>query len=203
MATGHSEIMSVSVRPTTVTSAPSRCAVLVALGGIVSGLLTPLAQMLTDRLHLVRMVGGLSLVLQGVPFTVLVIVLARVIARAEWWRALVLGLVALVGFDLAMTVAANVGFALTGRPEVVGNVVGGLAGGLVGSGTLAFAAWLLRIGGRSAARWLLVLVVGALLGLLLALDGYLHSETVWILFPIWQAGVALALLHAIKDRQAA
>jgi hypothetical protein len=41
--------------------------------------------------------------------------------------------------------------------------------------------------------------VGTGLGALLALDVWLHSENVWVLFPVWQASVALVLLRTLQD----
>src|SRR5205823_7410063 len=118
------------------------------VAGLITGFLTPLAAAFTDHFHIFRATGGLSLTLGGVPFALLVVLIARRVSRSDWWRPAVLGAVTLVAFEIAITVAANTSMALTGRPEPIRNILGGLAGGFVGSGLMVLAALLLRLGAR-------------------------------------------------------
>jgi predicted membrane protein len=106
--------------------------------------------------------------------------------------------VTLLAFDAAISVAANVSLALSGRMDPVQDVLGGLAGGLVGSGLMALAALVLRVGSRRMLRWLPLVAVGTVLGMLLAVDSYLHSDNVWVLFPAWQAAVAFILMRTLR-----
>ena len=44
-----------------------------------------------------------------------------------------------------------------------------------------------------------MLLVATCLGALLAVDGYLHSDNVWVLFPVWQASVAVMLARLLES----
>jgi hypothetical protein len=170
----------------------------VIVAGLATGFLTPPIVNVADRLDLPRGSGNLTLALGAAPFALLVVTIARRFTGADWWRAVVMGVVTVLAFDAAISVAANVSIALSGRMDPVQDVLGGLAGGLVGSGLMALAALVLRVGSRRVLWWLPLVAVGTVLGMLLAVDSYLHSDNVWVLFPAWQAGVALMLMRTLR-----
>lgn len=176
---------------------PSRRDVIVLGAGLVTGFLTPLAQSLVDQLDLLRNLGGVSMTLGGIPFAVLVVMLARGVVRAEWWRALLWGLATVIGFEVAIMAAAEISMASRGTEGALLNVVAGLAGGLIGSAVMAAAALSLSIGPRQPERWLAVVGVGTIVGVLLAVDIHRRSDNLWVLFPVWQSLVALMLARAL------
>jgi hypothetical protein len=46
--------------------------------------------------------------------------------------------------------------------------------------------------------WLPMLVIGAVAGALLALDNALELDMTSLLYPVWQAGVAVTLAMALR-----
>jgi hypothetical protein len=174
-------------------------AVAIIIAGVITGLLTPLFEALIDHFHLFRATGGFSLALGGLPFAALVVAIAYRASHGSWWRPFVLGLVTFVAFEIAITAAANVSFALSGRAESIRNILGGLAGGFVGSALMALAALTTRQGPRRIVAWLPMIGVATILGMLLAIDGYLHSDKLWLLFPVWQASVAAMLTRLLES----
>lgn len=172
----------------------------IVICGLVTGFLTPLILNYIDSLYLPFGGGNLIVLAVGaVPYGLLVVVIARIVAEASWPRAGALGLATLVSASVAITVSANTNAALDTIAEPGRELIGGPVGGVIGSGVMAVAALLLRIGPRNPARWLPMVFVGTGLGALLALDVWLHSENVWVLFPVWQASVALVLLRTLQN----
>lgn len=169
-----------------------------AIGGLVTGLLTGPAQSLVDTLHLVRALGGFAMALGGVPFAILIVAVARMRAQADWWRALSLGFVVVVVFEVAIVVSANISMSLTDWNEITRNILAGLVGGLVGTALLGGGAFSLGIGPRRFAVWLPMVAAGTVLGVLLAIDAYRQAENAWLLFPLWQAVVALLFARAVE-----
>jgi hypothetical protein len=55
---------------------------------------------------------------------------------------------------------------------------------------------LLPSGPRDPAAWLPMLVIGTVAGALLALDNALDLDLASVLYPVWQAGVAVGLAMA-------
>ena len=78
-------------------------------------------------------------------------------------------------------------------------LLAGLTGGLVGTGVMALGIGVLPSGPRTAAAWWPMLMTGALAGTLLALDNALGLDQISFLYPIWQAGVALRLVMALRS----
>jgi hypothetical protein len=78
------------------------------------------------------------------------------------------------------------------------NICAGLAGGFVGAGVMALGIGLLPAGARDPAAWLPMLVIGTVAGALLALDNALDLDLASILYPVWQAGVAVGLAMALQ-----
>jgi hypothetical protein len=173
----------------------------IACCGLLTGLLTPLILDYIDSLDYPRGFSGshgVGLAIGAVPYGLLVVAVARIAAEANWLRASALGLATLVAASVAITLSANTNVALDSIAEPGRELIGGPVGGVIGSGLMALAALLLRIGPRNPVRWLPMVLVGTGLGALLALDVWLHSENVWVLFPVWQASVALVLLRTLQ-----
>ena len=170
--------------------------------GLLTGFLTPLILNYIDSLDYPRGFSGshgVALAISAVPYGLLIAVIARIAAEAGWLRAGALGLATLVAASVAITLSANTNAALDNIAEPGRELIGGPVGGVIGSGLMALAAVLLRIGPRNPARWLPMVLVGTVLGAVLALDVWLHSENVWVLFPVWQASVALVFLRTLQN----
>jgi len=174
---------------------------LVVCLGIVTGLLTPQILDATDRWFApygFTNAHGPVYAVGGIPFAILIGAITRLAGRIDWRRSIAFGASTLVIMVLAITAAANTADLVSNLPEPDRELIGGPGGGLVGSGLMAVAALLLRIGPRNILRWLPLVVVGTALGSLLAIDIWRDSEKVWVLFPVWQAGVALVTLHTLR-----
>jgi hypothetical protein len=57
---------------------------------------------------------------------------------------------------------------------------------------------LLPAGPRDAVAWLPMVLTGTLAGALLALDNALDLDLTSLLYPVWQAGVAVGLATALQ-----
>jgi len=75
--------------------------------------------------------------------------------------------------------------------EVLGWMTGGLLGGAVGAGLTAFGAGIAAIPIRRSEAWMLIVMVGAIAGLLLYPATLLDS--IILMFVPWQAAVAAAI----------
>jgi hypothetical protein len=83
---------------------------------------------------------------------------------------------------------------------VLRNLLSGLAGGFTGAGVMALGIALLPSGPRDAIAWLRMLLTGTLAGALLALDNALDLDLTSLLYPVWQAGVAVRLVQALRRK---
>jgi hypothetical protein len=170
--------------------------------GLLTGFLTPLVLNDIDRLYAPYGFGGSSglvFAIGGIPFAVLIALIASIAAETVWWRAIALLVATLVATSVAITLSAHANAALSFVAEPQRELIGGPIGGVVGSGLIALAAALLGIGPRQPARWLPMVLVGTVLGLLLAVDVWLDSENIWVIFPVWQAAVALMFLRTLRN----
>ena len=168
----------------------------IALGGVVSGLLTPLSSELIDLLP--NAPGLLRMALLALPFAVLVFIVVRRRSANPAWAAVIASLVTMVAFVAAVNAAVFIDGQMAGAARAMQNLVAGLAGGLVGSPGMALGIALLPAGPRQAAPWLPMLVTGTVAGSLLALDLLLGLDRTSILFPVWQAAVAVRLAMALR-----
>lgn len=178
----------------------------VVFAGLVTGFLTPLILNFVGNFFDpggFRGGPGLHYASGGVPFALLIIAIARSTAEISWWRVLALGVATLVAMSCAITLSANTHAALGNIAEPFRELVGGPVGGVVGSGLMALAAGLLRVGPVNPVRWLPMVAVGTVLGVVLVLDIWLDSDNVWVIFPIWQASVALVFLRTLQTWRAA
>jgi hypothetical protein len=164
--------------------------------GVVTGMLTPLAQPLIDRIN--GTPGDLRIAFLAVPFAVLVFGLLRLFGDHNWWAALMGAIVTLIAFVCAVNSAIWIDGQISDSEKVVRNILSGLAGGFVGSGIMALGISLLPAGPRDPLTWLPMLVIGTIAGTLLALDNALNLDLLSTLYPVWQAGVAICLAMALR-----
>jgi hypothetical protein len=168
----------------------------IAIGGLVSGLLTPL---LPDAIDLLAPAPAmLRLALVAVPFAVLVFIVVRRRSANPSWAALLAAIVTMVAFVAAVNAAVFFDAQMAGAAKAMRSLFAGLAGGLVGSGVMALGIALLPAGPRKAEPWLPMLITGTVAGALLALDTSLGLDRTSFLYPIWQAAVGVRLALALR-----
>jgi hypothetical protein len=168
----------------------------VAAGGVLSGVLTPLLPLLIDK------IGGspadVRIALVALPFAILVFILVWRLSVNPWCAALMAATVTIIAFVGAVNVAIWIDGRAAGAAKAVRDILGGLAGGFTGAAVMALAISLLPAGPRVVAAWLPMLVTGTLAGALLALDNVLELDLTSVLYPVWQAGVAVTLAMALR-----
>jgi hypothetical protein len=170
---------------------------MVAAGGIISGILTPLLPALID--HIVGLPGQLRLSLIALPFAVLVFVLVRRFSVNPLWAAGLAAIVTMIAFVCAVNAAIFIEGQTAGAATVMRYLLAGLTGGLVGSAVMALGIGVLPAGPRNAAAWWPMLITGTLAGTLLALDNALGLDQLSLLYPVWQAAVAVRLVMALRS----
>ena len=169
---------------------------MIAAGGVLSGLLTPLTPQLIDRV-----VGGSSnfrMALVAVPFAVLVFFTVRRCSANPLWAALIAAVVTMVAFVCAVNAAIFIDGQARGASKVMSNILAGLAGGFVGAGVMALGVALLPAGPRNAVLWMRMLLTGTLAGALMAVDSALDLDLTSVLYPVWQAAVAVRLAMVLQ-----
>ena len=168
----------------------------IAAAGVLTGLLTPLLPTLIDKL--VRAPGDFRLALVAVPFAILVGILVRRLTANPRWAAYAAALFTMAAFVCAVNAAIWIDGQVGDVTKAVRNISAGVAGGFVGSALMALGIGLLPAGPRDVAAWLPMLVIGTLAGALLALDSALELDLTSVLYPVWQAGVAVTLVMAMQ-----
>jgi len=169
---------------------------LVAAGGILTGIVTPLLPTLINRIG--GTPGDLRIALVAVPFAVLVLILVRRCSANPWWAAATAAIVTMVAFVCAVNAAIWIDGQAGEANRVVRNILAGLAGGFTGAAIMALGISLLPAGPRDAVAWLPMVLTGTLAGALLALDNALELDLTSLLYPVWQAGVAVGLATALR-----
>jgi hypothetical protein len=168
----------------------------IAAGGVLTGIVTPLFQPLID--NIAGTPGDLRIALLALPFAMLVAVLVRRLSANPWWAALAAAFVTMIAFVCAVNAAIWIDGQVGDVAKAVRNILAGLAGGLVGAGVMALGIGLLPAGPRDPAPWLSMLAIGTVAGALLALDSALELDLASVLYPVWQAGVAVGLAMAMQ-----
>lgn len=168
----------------------------IAIGGFVSGLLTPLLPDLIDKLAPAPAMLRLALV--AVPFAVLVFFVVRWRSSNPLWAAVLAAVVTMVAFVGAVNAAIFIDGQMNGATKAMQSLFAGLTGGLVGSGLMALGIALLPAGPRKAEPWLPMLTTGTVAGALLALDTSLGLDRTSFLYPVWQAAVGVRLAMALR-----
>jgi hypothetical protein len=168
----------------------------VAAFGVLSGILTPLSVPVIDRIG--GGPGDVRIALVAVPFAVLVFVLVRRHSANPWWAALTAAIVTMVAFVGAVNAAILIDGQADGLGRMLRNILAGLTGGFVGAGVMALGISLLPASPRGFTAWLPMLISGTLAGALLALDNALDLDLASVLYPVWQACVAVGLTTALQ-----
>jgi hypothetical protein len=170
----------------------------VAAGGVLTGLLTPLLPTLID--HISGTPGDFRIALVAIPFAVLVFILVRRCSANPWWAAPIAAIVTMIAFVGAVNAAIFVDGQAHDATKFVRNLWSGLAGGFAGATIMALGICLLPAGPRDAMAWLPMLVTGTVVGTLLAIDNALDLDLTSFLYPLWQAGVAIGLVMALRRK---
>jgi hypothetical protein len=168
----------------------------IAAAGVLTGLLTPLLPTLIDKL--IRAPGDFRIALVAVPFAILVGILVRRLTLNPWWSPFAAVVFTMAAFVCAVNAAIWTDGQVGDVTKAVRNICAGLAGGFVGSALMALGIGLLPSGPRDASMWLPMLVTGTVAGALLALDSALELDLTSVLYPVWQAGVAVTLAMALQ-----
>ena len=168
----------------------------IAIGGLVSGLLTPLLPDAIDMLTVAPRM--LRLALLALPFAVVVFFVVRWRSANPVWAALVAAIVTMAAFVGAVNAAIFIDGQMAGAAKPMRSLFAGLTGGLVGAGLMALGIARLPASPRQAAAWMPMLVTGAVAGSLLALDTSLGLDRTSFLYPVWQAAVAVRLATALR-----
>jgi hypothetical protein len=168
----------------------------IAAAGVLTGLLTPLLPTLIDKI--LGAPGDLRIALVAVPFAILVAMMVRRLSSNPWWAALAAAVITMVAFVCAVNAAIWIDGQVGDVAKAMRNICAGLAGGFVGSALMALGIGLLPGGPRDPATWLPMLAIGTVAGALLALDSALELDLTSVLYPVWQAGVAVALAIALQ-----
>jgi hypothetical protein len=169
---------------------------MIAGGGVLTGVLTPLLPQLIDKI--IRSPGDLRIALVAVPFAILVAVLVRRGSRNPWWAAPTAAIVTMIAFVCAVNAAIFIDGQANGADKIMRNVLAGLAGGFTGATVMALGIGLLPAGPRDAIAWLRMLRSGTVAGALLAFDNALDLDLTSVLYPVWQASVAVGLATALR-----
>jgi hypothetical protein len=172
----------------------------IAAAGILTGILTPLFQPLIDRIA--GAPGDFRIALLALPFAILVAVLVRRLSAAPWWATVTAAVITIIAFVCAVNAAIWIDLQVGDVAKVARNICAGLAGGFVGAGVMALGIGLLPAGPRDPAAWLPMLGIGTAAGALLALDNALDLDLASVLYPVWQAGVAVGVAMALQPRTA-
>ena len=168
----------------------------VAAGGILTGLITPLLPQLIDRIG--GGPGDVRIALVAIPFAILVLILVRRASANPWWAALAAAVITIIAFMAAVNAAIFIDGQANGATKVMRNILSGLAGGFTGAIVMALGISLLPAGPRDPVAWLKMLLAGTLAGALLALDNALDLDLISVLYPVWQACVAVGLVLALR-----
>jgi len=168
-----------------------------AVGGLVSGILTPLLPTLIDQIA--GGSGQLRISLIAVPFALLIFILVRRFSANPWWASLLAAIITMAAFVCAVNAAIFIDGQAAGAARIMRYLLAGLTGGLVGTAVMALGIGFLPAGPRNAAAWWPMLITGALAGALLALDNALGLDQTSFLYPVWQASVAVRLVMALRS----
>jgi hypothetical protein len=168
----------------------------VAAGGVLTGVLTPLLPPLIDRIN--GSPGDFRLALVAVPFAILVLILVRRSGATPWWAALAAAIITMIAFVAAVNAAIWIDGQVGDVSKVVRNILAGLAGGFTGAAVMALGICWLPSSPRDVAAWLPMLAIGTVAGALLALDNALDLDLISCLYPVWQAGVVVGLIMALR-----
>jgi hypothetical protein len=169
--------------------------------GVMTGILTPLLPTLIDRIS--GTPGDFRIALVALPFAILVFMLVRRFSANPWWAAWVAAIATMIAFVGAVNAAIFIDGQANGASKLLRNILAGLAGGFTGAAIMALGIALLPAGPREALTWLPLLIRGTVAGALLAFDNALDLDMTSLLYPVWQAGVAVTLATILRRTRVA
>jgi hypothetical protein len=164
--------------------------------GVLTGMLTPLLPTLIDRIS--GTPGDFRIALVAIPFAILVFMLVRRFSANPWWAAWVAAIVTMIAFVGAVNAAIFIDGQANGASKLLRNILAGLAGGFTGAAIMALGIALLPAGPQAAMIWLPLLIRSTVAGALLAFDNALDLDMTSLLYPVWQAGVAVTLATTLR-----
>jgi hypothetical protein len=164
--------------------------------GMLTGILTPLLPTLIDRIS--GTPGDFRIALVAIPFAILVLILVRRFSTNPHWAAWVAAIVTMIAFVGAVNAAIFIDGQVNGASKLLRNILAGLTGGFVGAAIMALGIALLPAGPRAVTTWLALLIRGTVAGALLAFDNALDLDMTSLLYPVWQAGVAVTLATTLR-----
>jgi hypothetical protein len=170
----------------------------VAAAGVLTGVVTPLLPYVLDEIA--GSPGDVRLAMVAIPFAVLVLILVRRASANPWWVALTATVVTMIAFVCAVNAAIWIDGHVGDIAKVARNIFSGLAGGFVGATVMAVGIGLLPAGPRDATAWLPMVAFGTIAGALVALDNALDLDLTSLLYPVWQAGVAVCLAMVLRRK---
>jgi hypothetical protein len=195
-ATGHRNTRRVLTEAITSPVVARNRLLTVAAGGVLTGVLTPLFPTLIDWIS--GLPGDFRIALGAIPFAILVFILVWRFSANPWWAPLLAAIITMIAFACAVNAAIWIDGQAHDASKVVRNILAGSAGGFTGATIMALGIWLLPAGPRVVVAWLPMLVSGTLAGTLLALDDALGLDLTSLLYPVWQAEVAIGLTMALR-----
>jgi hypothetical protein len=168
----------------------------IAAGGVLTGVLTPLFQPLINQIA--GAPGDFRIALLAVPFAILIFVLVWRNSPNPRWAAFAAAVVTMAAFAGAVNAAIWVDGQIPDAAKATRNISSGFVGGFTGSAIMALGICLLPAGPRDITAWLPMLIIGTVAGALLALDNAIDLDLLSVLYPVWQAGVAVGLAIALR-----
>jgi hypothetical protein len=182
-----------------------------ALTGLISSLPSPLPDMRLEDPEILINAEGIPLH-AGIAFGAGVAILLWLWASRDLSKCLLAIALTLMGWLAAVNTANDVMSAVVSSElfgtvegakasrEVVGWILAGIIGGAIGACLTAFGAGIAAQGLRRPEAWGLVVVTGALFGLLLYPAASL--DAIVLLFVPWQAAVAAAIAYGLTRPKA-
>ena len=189
---------------------PRAVAIAAAIGtvtGLISSLPSPLPDLRLEDPDLLINAEGIPLH-AGIAFGAGVAVMLWLWAKRDPGKCLLAMALTLMGWLAAVNTANDVMQAVVGSElfgtvqgakasrEMLGWILGGLFGGAVGAGLTAFGAGVPGEAIRRPQAWGLIVVIGALFGLLLYPAAL--ADLVVLLFVPWQAAVAASIAYGLS-----
>jgi hypothetical protein len=172
-----------------------------ALLGAGSGLLTPLAVMLLPE----GLPWPSTMLVSGVPFALLMGWSLHRLSGAPLPRCALVFAMTVLAWQCAWVTAVYAHYSVSELRILSGSAaaemaLAGLAGGFVGSALTVLGIGIVSKAFRQRRAWGRTVALGTGLGILLVVDDPLSIKEVgfWVLFVVWQAGVAGSIAHELS-----
>jgi hypothetical protein len=177
-----------------------------ALTGLVSGLPSPLPDLRLEDPEILINADGIPLH-AGIAFGAGLAVMLWLWANRDIGKCLLAMALTLMGWLAAVNTANDMMSAVVGSElfgtvegakasrEMLGWILAGLVGGAIGAGLTAFGTGIAARAIRRPEAWGLIVVIGALFGLLLYPAA--RSDVIALLLVPWQAAAAAAIAYGL------